>query len=154
MKRPSSYLRRDGAGDSDQAMTSMIDVIFLLLVFFVCTSSFQIIEHILPSQMSSTLGTQPVEALDPPPDADFDNVVIRIGWDGSRPNWKINDTPIESFEQIRAHLQALASVKVDAPLILHPDPAVPLGYVIQSYDEAKLTGFQKVSFAVNPRKGG
>lgn len=154
MKRPSTYLRRDDAGSNDQAMTPMIDVIFLLLVFFVCTASFQLIEKILPSRMSTTIGTEMVDPQTPPPEeADFDQVVIRIGWNGTEPQYSINGSPVENFEAIQDSLSSLAQVKVDAPLILHPDPPVPLGFVIQAYDEAKLAGFQKVSFAVN-RAGG
>lgn len=151
MKRPSTYLRRANDANTDQAMTPMIDVIFLLLVFFVCTTSFQIIEQMLPSRLSSTVGNQ-VIANDPPPEEqDFDQVVIRIGWDGSQPTWQINGVVVASFEQIRGHLVAMASVKMNAPLILHPDPQVPIGPVIAAYDESKLTGFEKVSFAINPR---
>jgi biopolymer transport protein ExbD len=151
MKRPSTYLRRDLAGASDQAMTPMIDVIFLLLVFFVCTASLQIIEQILPSQMSSALGNETADPDIPPPEQmDFDQVVIRIGWVNNLPHYRINNEPVGSLELVRERLLALARVKVDVPLVLHPDPPVPLGFVISAYDEAKLAGFQKVSFAVNP----
>ena len=47
-------------------------------------------------------------------------------------------------------MQSIADVKIDAPIILHPDSEVPLGYVIEAYDVSKQVGFQKVSFAVNP----
>ena len=39
-----------------------------------------------------------------------------------------------------------------AIVILHPDPIVPLGFVIEAYDAAKASGFEQVSFAVNPRR--
>jgi biopolymer transport protein ExbD len=152
MKRPSVFLRRDDNRAADQAMTPMIDVIFLLLVFFVCTASLQLIEQILASQMSSTIGNDPSEIDQPPPEEmDFDQVVIRIGWNEDRPTYAINRAPLESLDQVRDHLKNLATVRVDVPLILHPDPPVPMGYVISAYDEAKLAGFPKVSFAVNPQ---
>jgi biopolymer transport protein ExbD len=100
--------------------------------------------------MSSLTGSE-VENPDPPPpeENDFDRVVIRIGWDGTAPTWQINGANIPSIDQIREQLAALADIKIDAPLVLHPDPNVPLGFVITAYDEAKLAGFPKVSFAVN-----
>ena len=52
MRRKSPLVRRAGDIDIDKAMTPMIDVVFLLLVFFVWTASFQIIEHVLPSKRS------------------------------------------------------------------------------------------------------
>lgn len=152
MKRPSQLVDRGGDTSMDAAMTPMIDVVFLLLVFFVWTASFQIIEQILPSQMSAQLGAEPTEVNEPPPEADFENVVIRIGWNGEQPAWQINDVPVESIDQLRDQLSAISEVKIDAPVILHPEQIVPLGDVIEVYDISKLAGFQKVSFAVTPGK--
>ena len=42
MKRPSPYVDRRGDASMDSTMTPMIDVVFLLLVFFVWTASFQL----------------------------------------------------------------------------------------------------------------
>ena len=53
MRRPSPLLQRGNDTDLDSAMTPMIDVVFLLLVFFVWTASFTIVEHILDSEMSA-----------------------------------------------------------------------------------------------------
>ena len=130
----------------------MIDVVFLLLVFFVWTASFQIVEQILPSEISAQLGTEPSEILDPPPEQDFEDVVVSIGWDGQTPNWSINDQPLISLEALRQQLTTIANLQTEAPLILHPQPVVPLGFVIEAYDVAKLAGFAKVSFAVNPQE--
>lgn len=152
MRRPSPMVNRGRQTDMESAMTPMIDVVFLLLVFFVWTSSFQIIEQILPSEMSAQMGTEPSQVDEPPPEQDFDDVVIRIGWNGQAPNWSINDQPIDSIATMKERLGAIAAVKVDAPVILHPDGLVPLGHVIQAYDVSKLAGFDKVSFAVNPEQ--
>ena len=148
MRIPNFYRGRDDG--LDVTMTPMIDVVFLLLIFFVWTTSFQIIEYILPSRMSAQIGDQATPLVDPPPEKDFDNVVIRIGWDGQSVSLAVNDVPASSMDQVVTQLRQIANVKLDAPIILHPQPAVPLGYVIEVYDVVKLVGFQKVSFAVNP----
>ena len=132
-------------------MTPMIDVVFLLLVFFVWTASFQVVELILPSEMTAQMGADSVEQVDPAPEQDFDNIVVRIGYENQTPIWKINDQAVASLEQVQVHLAAIVEVKNDAPVILHPETTVPLGHVIEAYDVAKLVGFQKVSFAVNPK---
>lgn len=149
MKRPSAHLQQNNAIDIDQAMTPMIDVVFLLLVFFVWTASFQIIEQILPSELSSQIGTQQSD-LAPPKVKDFDDVVVTIAYDGQSPSWTLNKQPIDRIEEIQNRLASIASVNAAAPVILHPQPNVPLEFVIQSYDAAKLSGFTKVAFAVNP----
>lgn len=149
MKRPSPYIRQGASRSLDSAMTPMIDVVFLLLVFFVWTASFQIVEQLLPSEMSSQMGGSETPQQEPPPEEDFERVVIRIGWDGQQPTWRINDTAVATLNDIRDHLQRLVAIKADAPLVLHPDPVVPLGHVIAAYDEAKQVGFSQISFAVN-----
>lgn len=151
MRRPSPLVRRDRQADMDSTMTPMIDVVFLLLVFFVWTASFQVIEHILPSQMTAQVGSAPSDPFEPPPpEDDFDKIVIRIGWNGSDPTWTVRNQPIANLEEVRVMMQAIAESKTDAPIILHPDPIVPLGIVIEAYDISKQVGFEKVSFAVNP----
>lgn len=149
MKRPSSHLHQTGAIDIDQAMTPMIDVVFLLLVFFVWTASFQIIEQILPGELSSQIGSQPSTPT-PPPVKDFEDIIITVFYDGQNPAWTLNQQPINRITEIQRRLSAIASVNAAAPVILHPQPNVPLEFVIQSYDAAKLSGFTKVAFAVNP----
>jgi biopolymer transport protein ExbD len=151
MRIPSPLLRTRKEADVDSAMTPMIDVVFLLLVFFVWTASFVIVEHILPSQLSAQIGKDPVEQVDPPPKQDFDKIVIKIGWDGSNPTWAVNDHPVASLAEIRERLNVIAEIQVEAPVILHPQPIVPLGFVIEAYDVAKLAGFAKIAFAVNPQ---
>ena len=151
MKRPSTHLHQPEAIDIDQAMTPMIDVVFLLLVFFVWTASFQTIEQILPSELSSQIGNQS-QALTPPPIKDFEDIVITISFDGQSAAWTLNKQPINRINEIQKRLSAIANVNAAAPVILHPQPNVPLEFVIQSYDAAKLSGFTKVAFAVNPNQ--
>ena len=96
MRRPSIYTQRQQG--VDVKMTPMIDVVFLLLVFFVWTASFQVVEHLLPSSVStpSTAGTAQVN--DPPPEEfDFDQVVVRVLWRGDHPAWTINGDPIATL---------------------------------------------------------
>jgi biopolymer transport protein ExbD len=150
MRRTSIYLQR--RSDLDVKMTPMIDVVFLLLVFFVWTASFQIVEQVLPSSLSQMMGTEPT-TIDqpPPPEMDFDNVVIRIRWTGAAAAWSVNDAPVASLAAVRSSLNAIATIKPDAPIILHPDPEVPLGDVIDVYDLARLEGFEKIQFAATER---
>jgi biopolymer transport protein ExbD len=142
MRRRSPFARRESL---EIKMTPMIDVVFLLLVFFVWTASFQVVEYLLPSELSSQLGNQ-AAVEDPPPEADFENVVIRIHWIGDQPGWTINDQQADSLDQLRQRLQAIARVKQDAPVILHPDEEVPLGDVINVFDISRLVGFEKIQF--------
>ena len=142
MRRRSPFARREPL---EIKMTPMIDVVFLLLVFFVWTASFQVVEYLLPSELSTLLGNQ-AALEEPPPEADFEDVVIRIHWTDDQPGWTINDQQTDSLAQLHQRLQAIAQVKQDAPVILHPDEEVPLGDVINVFDLSRLIGFEKIQF--------
>jgi len=85
----------------------------------------------------------------PPPEADFEDVVVRVLWQGSAPTWTVNDTPVPSLVALKQSLAQVAHIKRNAPVILHPDPEVPLGNVIEVYDISRLVGFDKVQFAAS-----
>lgn len=138
--------------DIDSTMTPMIDVVFLLLIFFVWTTGTQVVEYLLPGNLSAPTGTEKVVDNEPLPDMDFEKVVIRLRWDGTLPDWTINDQPAESLQEVVETLQALARIKQDAPIIIHPDENVPLGHVVEVLDESRLAGFSRVSFAVRPAR--
>lgn len=137
----------------DNAMTPMIDVVFLLLVFFVCTASFRLIEQMLPGTLSAqAAGNSETADVTPTPDADFEQVVVRIAWKADRPEWTVNDHAVPDAGGLREMLDSLASIKPDARLILHPEENVPLGPVINAWDWSRLAGFQTIAFAVNRKK--
>lgn len=146
MKRPSVY--RDSNDGLDVKMTPMIDVVFLLLVFFVWTASFQIVEHLLPTNLMAVAGQGDPMEIDPE-EAEFEPVVVRVLVSDGRPLWLVNDTPRDSLKQVGEMLRVLADIKGDAPVILDPDPGIPLGDVIDLYDLARLAGFARIQFAAS-----
>ena len=147
VKRPS--FQTCGGTDMDSTMTPMIDVVFLLLIFFVWTAGTQVTEYILHNHMSAMQGNEASTIDEPDPDDDFDSVILRLRFDGNLPDWTINEQPMMTLRQVSETLIRLARVKPDAPIIVHPDKNVPIGFVIEVYDTAKLSGFDKVSFTVN-----
>ena len=146
MRRPNIFARES---QIDSTMTPMIDVVFLLLIFFVWTASFQVIEYLLPSKLSSQTGTNSASMTEPIPDEDFEKLVIRITWDTGQPQYAMNNVALTSLPDLMNRLTVVSQIKTDAPIIIHPDSSVPIGAVIEVYDAAKNVGFEKVSFAVN-----
>jgi biopolymer transport protein ExbD len=152
MRCPSVYHHRNAA--IDLPMTPMIDVVFQLLIFFVWTAGFQVTEYLLTGSLSSATGTLPgAPRTPPPPERDFDDLVIRLFWKQGQPAWRLNDTPLASLAEVRARLRAVAAINPAAPVILHPDRDVPLGHVIDVYDVARRVGFRKVQFATSEARG-
>jgi biopolymer transport protein ExbD len=123
-------------------MTPMIDVVFQLIIFFLWTSSFQPIEYLLPGRLSLAAGTESTEFAVPPPEADFEEIVIRVTREASGPRWYVNDLPLDSLMQLRLRLRQIGEISRDVPVLLHPDGEVPLGDVMDVYDLARLEQFQ------------
>lgn len=130
-------------------MTPMIDVVFLLLIFFICTASFQITEQDLPSNLriESGAGTSTVE-VDPDLE-DLPPVIVSISWNGGRPAWEMNGHRYTSLGAVRQVLAAAAQVDHGLPVILDVEGDVPLGYVIDLYDASRFAGFEKIQFAAS-----
>ena len=150
MRCNSPLVRGSANADLNTAMTPMIDVVFLLLVFFVWTASFQTIEYVLDSQVTSAQGTNASEPLESLPPSDFDeDIVVRIESVGGGLVWSVNRRAVQSLEDVKSRLNGLAQVDASAKVILHPDPAVELEFVIGAFDAAQLAGFTQVAFAVN-----
>ena len=153
MRTPSNFLDRRTAVDLQ--LTPMIDCVFLLMVYFIWSSSFAITEQLLPSQLSLEQPSAATGASDlpPPPEADFEEVVVRILGRDQEIAWTVNDVPAGSLPELRATLQTIAEIKRDAPIVLHPEPRVPLGEVIRVFDLSRLVGFEKVRFAATDPAG-
>ncbi len=149
MRRPSIFAQR--SGELEIKMTPMIDVVFLLLIFFVWTASFQIVEQLLPSSVSmekSAAGAASQVEI-PPEELDFEQVVVRLLWQDGHIAWTINQAPVGSLKELRSRLAGIAKIKSDAPVVIDPDAEVPLGHVIDVYDVARLEHFSKVQFATS-----
>ncbi len=147
MRLPDSNSRR--GRELEIKLTPMIDVVFLLLVFFIWNAQLQKVEYVLPSQLSVAAGNQEAQPMEPLPEADFDDVVVRIRWLNEQPSWSINDNPVASLAELQERLMIIQEIKRDAPVILHPDKQVPLGHVIDVYDRSRSAGFDRIQFAAS-----
>ena len=149
MRCNSPLVRGSANTDLNTAMTPMIDVVFLLLVFFVWTASFQTIEYVLDSQVAAQQGTDASVDTQVEPLSDTEDVLIRIESVAGELVWSVSQRSATSLADVKERLKRLADVDASVKVILHPDPEVPLKYVIGAYDAAQLAGFTQVAFAVN-----
>lgn len=129
-------------------MTPMIDVVFLLLIFFVCTASFQTPEETLQTNLSLS-GTTPADVKLDPQLEDLEEIVVRLSRDGGRMRWEINERTYRSLDEVRGLLTALVRIQVNLPVILDVEGDVPLGRVITLYDLCRQLGFERVEFAAS-----
>lgn len=135
---------RDNSRRPDVMMTPMIDVVFLLLVFFLATASFDRVEQILPSgavesaQQPAAGGTAtPTE----PKETDVDEIVVRLAMNGTSMEILLNDQSLATTEELLARLSALIKIRQDVPVIIDPVPELPTERVIEIYDQIRGVGF-------------
>lgn len=133
-------------GSLDIKMTPMIDVVFLLLIFFICTANFQLVENILPTNLLVAGSSQ----VDVPLDLELDeleDVVVEIRSDAGRIHWRVNEAPYDQLADVVNLLRQLARIEVELPVTVDSQPNVPIGDVIDVYDLCRQSGFSNIRFA-------
>ncbi len=129
-------------------MTPMIDVVFLLLVFFVCTASFYAVEQILPTDVSLP-GTTVSDEVVPPELKDVEPIVIEVLWQNGEARWRIDLRQYERLEDVRRALAASVALHPNLPVILDVEGAVPMENVVDVYDLCRQVGLNEVQFAAS-----
>ena len=133
------------------SMTPMIDVVFLLLIFFVCTASFQIAEAVLPSPLSlegSTPTALPPELTEP----ELERVLIEVSRHNDQVRLSVNGHPCPSMTRLSDLLISLARVDDSLPVLLDIEGGTPLGTAIDVYDRCRQAEFRKVQFVAESTK--
>ncbi len=150
MRRPT--IQRDPVG-FESVMAPMIDVVFQLLIFFICTASYATIEEILPSRFAATSGAAKATIVDPQ-ELDLERIALRGQRVDGRTVWSLSERPLGGPAEVRAQLaairQQMESVNTPAAtlaVVLDLDGDVPLGDGIDVYDVCRLEGFAKIQFA-------
>ncbi|HBN76281.1 MAG TPA: hypothetical protein DD473_10775 [Planctomycetaceae bacterium] len=143
-----SVLTSDRDLGEDQTMTPMIDIVFLLLVFFVCVATDQVVEMSLPTELASgSVDAQQTE----PTESWVTEVRLRLfqGPENSRSLIEMNGRIFTSFEEFIPTLKALSEISRDSPVLLDVDDDVPLGEVVQLYDACRSAEFELINFVMD-----
>lgn len=151
--RVPSYHRHNQAANIDEAMTPMIDVVFLLLIFFVCASVGQTDEAVLPTELSS--GNVSAAQPEPQPDQ-LDPLWIELEFAGDHTEVVLNGTRHQNIDRLREILAALRQAEAagQMPVVLDVAADVPMGDALAVYDDCLATGFASIDFAVGGSGGG
>jgi biopolymer transport protein ExbD len=123
---------------SELNMAPMIDVVFLLLIFFMCTSSFDRPENEMRSDLPRTGGAVDKD--------DFDPVRIRLTGRGQAVRITCDNQPCPDFETLVKMLKARRAI-ADVPVVIRGDGTVPVARMIGALDACHQADLKRVAFA-------
>jgi len=118
------------------SMTPMIDVVFLLLIFFMVTTTFNR-EAELQIQLPEAKGQERTGEK---------SLEIVIDAEG---RYRVNKNPVadQKLETLKKAMRAVAGRSKKLPLIISADGKTPHQFVIRALDAAGQLGFVHISFA-------
>lgn len=141
--------RPSGQSFEQTAMTPLIDIVFQLLIFFVCASTGHLRELLLPADLAAG-GTQ--SEAPQKPDAPLSQVWIKLRLDGDVTVTQVEGTDYRPGDNLHDVLRELADVANDVPLILDIAADVPLGSVVDIVDLCRSAGFVSINFAAEAKE--
>lgn len=129
--------RPNPSEEVDLNITPLIDVVFLLLIFFMVSTTF---DH--ESEVNITLPKASKEIAQAKPDA------INVAIDAQSRIY-INEKELinSQISTIKEALYDIAADLEDAPIIINADEATPYQMVIRTMDAARQLGLVKITFA-------
>ncbi len=135
----------------DDSMTPLIDVVFLLLIFFVCASVGQAPESLLPTELSD--GTAAL-SLPRDPESVVTRITVRLGWNSDLRSLsiRVEDAECRDSDDLAARLSELGRLTPESPVILEIAPQVPLESVVDVWDVCNRAGFRSINFAASEQR--
>ena len=134
-------MRRFGSSqeDTEEAinLTPMLDVVFIMLIFFIVTATFV-----------KEVGLDVNQPEDDKPktiDPDKKSIVVRIT---NRNRIIIAQRDVD-WRSVRANIERLHAENPEAPVIIQPHPDSQTATMIHVMDSARLAGVYNVSLASN-----
>ncbi|MFT5315165.1 MAG: biopolymer transport protein ExbD [Candidatus Krumholzibacteriia bacterium] len=124
---------RGGTGNVDINMGPLVDMVFLLLIFFVVTTSF--VKETGIDVQRSTASTAEVQ--------ERGNILLGVNTDGEI---YLEGKRID-VRSVRAHIERALAEDPEAGVVIVADKNSNTGVVVQAMDQCRLAGAQNVSLA-------
>jgi biopolymer transport protein ExbD len=117
-------------------MTPMLDIVFIMLIFFIVTTSFVRESGISVNRPSAATAEKKDQG---------SNIVVAI-----RPNEEIwIDRKQTDFRAVRANIERLRSQNPDGNVIIEADTDSRTGILVKVMDQIRLAGIENISIAAN-----
>jgi len=131
--------------------TSMIDVVFLLLIFFMCASKFKTLEQRLDADLPKE-GQNRVPHTRPVQPQEL-RIKISLADDG-RPVILAQDFPCRDLNDLAARLRVLSQNVSDLPVVIDGRQRVPFFVILGAMDACARARLYDVKFQAPPVAGG
>jgi len=126
-------------------MAPMIDIVFLLLIFFMCTSSFKAPEQEIASGLPIAKVSTKVTA------DDFEPILIAVGTlDTGGIRITVNGFTCSNYSQLEKRLRQLREIH-DSPVTIDSIGQVSWDTMIKTFDAGKRADFSRVAFAATTK---
>lgn len=141
-------LPRTAEPDFGDPMTPMIDVVFLLLVFFICASAGAISQKLLPAELKGA--SSKAAAVSEPESSQAEHLTVRIRLQPGVAGVAVllDEQPLDDLVMLQERLTRLAAVDSASRIILSVHDEVPVQQFISVYDLCQSLKFEDISFAV------
>jgi len=138
-------LKRLRLGEIEMEFTPMIDVVFLLLIFFMCTLQFKTFEGKLATYLPEH-GDERVFELTPP----VEKIRLKLSLRGDQCICMVNGKAVGVLPEARGRvferIRRLHSALPKSPAEIDPDPAVPHRHVVSLIDECMRADVKEINF--------
>ena len=148
-------LGRPPARETTPNLAPMVDVVMVILIFFMLGTSFALSEGALPAQLPADVGPGGGAGVSIIP-------VVRIdleetaGGEGVRISVMGRPMPESSFASLSAFMRGKREAGADPAgrVVIAPRPTVRYRHVISAFNACARAGFSNVQFAVNRPPSG
>ena len=128
--------RNPPAEEEEIDLTPMLDVVFIMLIFFIVTATFV---------KENGLDVNSPDKNNTPQDADKKSIVVQIS---SRDRITLRGRDID-FRAVRANIERLHAENPEAPVVVQPHPESTTETMIHVMDSARQAGDYNVSIAAS-----
>jgi len=128
-------------------MTPLIDVVFQLLIFFICASTGHLRELLLPTDFSAgAVGDKAPREIEKP----LGEVRIKLRREIDTTIFQAEGRDFYELDDLAVLLRGLAETAIEIPVILEIEGDVPLGDAVNVYDVCRAIQFRSIHFAADP----
>ena len=129
--------RRKEQEESQIDMTPMLDVVFIMLIFFIVTASFV--------NESGLAVSRPPTSDQPPPDSKNTNIVFRVS--------ESNELTLQGrridVRAVRANVERMHAEKPEAKVIISSHPKAKTDMFVKISDQAREAGVYDISLSTD-----